>query len=642
MAGRINADDLAAVKDRSSIEDVVREHVSLRSAGPGSLKGLCPFHEEKTPSFTIRPALGVWHCFGCSEGGDVISFVQKVEHLSFAEAVERLAGKLGIQLRYDEIGPGGKGARDDGLGQGRRARLVEANRVTAEFYGAELLSGAEARAARDFMRSRGFDSAVAKQFGVGYAPKAGEALAAHLRSKGFSEDEIVTAGLAGRGRFGLFDRFRGRLVWPIRDITGDTVGFGARRLYDDDRIEAKYLNTSETPIYKKTSVLYGLDLAKKAIAKDRLAVIVEGYTDVMACHLSGVGTAVATCGTAFGAEHVKVLRRLIRDEAELAPGKVVFTFDGDAAGQKAAMRAFADDQRWAAQSYVAVAPGGQDPCDLRLSSGELAVRALVEDAVPMFEFAVRTTIRRFDLGTAEGRVSGIRAAAPIIASIRDRSLRPEYVRTVAGWLGVEVEQVASEVARAAKNPPPERPSAAPPDDLDHVEDGPAEIPPPDLRDPVVQAERQLLQCILQYPELVDGPAFVALDALAFRAPAHRAVVAAAQQLGGPQADAPLSAWVASVSAAVPDGLQPLVGELAVAGLPVQMDPVSGAPDRRYVDGLLARVIESGLQARVADAMSALRRLDSAEQPDPDRQRQVARELQLLQRELADLRARAGG
>ena len=411
------------------------EHVTLRRSG-ARLVGLCPFHDEKSPSFGINPAAGFYHCFGCGEGGDVISFVQKVEALSFSEAVERLAQKLGMELRYED-----GSARSGQEGSGRRSRLIEAHRVAQEFYADALLNLPGARPARDFMRARGFDGTVAKHFGVGFAPRGGEDLVRALRAKGFTDDELVTGGLAGRGSRGLYDRFRGRLVWPIRDITGDTVGFGARRIFDDDRIEAKYLNTSETPIYKKSTVLYGLDLAKKKIAAERTAVVVEGYTDVMACHLAGVETAVATCGTAFGSDHIKVLRRIMRDEADLAPARVIFTFDGDAAGQKAAMRAFADDQKWSSQSFVAVEASGMDPCELRQAKGDPAVLALVEDAVPMFEFAVRTTIKRFDLTTAEGRVRAATAVAPIVAAIRDQSLRPEYTREVAGLLGLEVEQV---------------------------------------------------------------------------------------------------------------------------------------------------------------------------------------------------------
>ncbi|MBD3784299.1 MAG: DNA primase, partial [Micrococcales bacterium] len=524
MPGRIRAEDITSVKERSSIEDVVRDHVTLRSAGVGSLKGLCPFHDEKTPSFTVRPAVGSYHCFGCGEGGDVISFVQKVEHLTFTEAVERLAAKVGMELRYEE----GGGPREGGVSLGKRSRLVEAHRVAEEYYTGMLLdrTRGDARTGRDFLRERGFDSAAVERFGVGFAPMDGDALTRHLLQKGFTDDEVATAGLSGRGSRGLYDRFRGRLVWPIRDTTGDTVGFGARRLFDDDRIAAKYLNTSETPIYKKAQVLYGLDLAKKAIATDRRAVVVEGYTDVMAAHLAGIEGAVATCGTSFGVDHIKILRRIMRDEADQAPARVVFTFDGDAAGQKAAMRAFGEDQRWASQSFVAVAPEGMDPCELRLARGDAAVRALVDDAAPMFEFAVRTTIARFDLETAEGRVQAMKAVAPIIASIRDTSLRPEYTRTVSGWLGVEVEQVADAVRRAPKLAAPEERDHRPAGSDDVPEPAPGEgpaLPAPDLRDPVVAVERQLLQAVIQYPAQFPDAVLETVPQDALTAPAHRAV-----------------------------------------------------------------------------------------------------------------------
>jgi DNA primase len=647
VAGRIKADDIALVKERSSIEDVVREHVTLRPAGPGSLKGLCPFHDEKTPSFNIRPVVGAWHCFGCGEGGDVISFVQKVEHLTFTEAVERLAGKLGMELHYEE----GAGPRDRGESLGRRSRLVEAHRVAAEFYLERLLDTAssEARVGRDFLRERGFDSDAARRFGVGFAPRGGEELSRHLGAKGFTEEELTLGGLSGRGSRGVYDRFRGRLVWPIRDITGDTVGFGARRLFDDDRIAAKYLNTSETPIYKKSTVLYGLDVAKKAIAGERKAVVVEGYTDVMACHLAGVEGAVATCGTAFGVDHIKVLRRIMRDERDLAPAKVVFTFDGDAAGQKAAMRAFGEDQRWASQSFVAVADGGADPCELRVEKGDDAVRHLVDDAVPMFEFAVRTTIGRFDMSTAEGRVQAMRAAAPIVQSIRDSSMRPEYVRTVAGWIGVEVEQVQAEVARAgrmaARDAKAEAAAAVARPDADVVPEpsaaeARAALPAPDLRDPVVFAERQLLQTLLQYPTLFEPADFDGIAPEAFTAPAHRAVFDGVRSVGGPQPTLSAQAWADRVAEAAPLSVRGLVAELAVAELPTRFDKATGRPERRYVDALLVRVHEVSLTRRIGDAMSAMRRMAADPHADPGQARELSTELQDLQRELASLRDRA--
>ncbi len=645
MAGRIKPEDVALVKERISIEDVISEHVTLRRAGPGSLKGLCPFHDEKTPSFTVRPAFGTWHCFGCQEGGDVLAFVQMIDHSNFQETVERLAGRAGVELHFEE---GGLRQGEDGLG--KRARLVEAHRAAAEFYQEVLLDAgrAEARAGRDFLRERGFDSAAASMFGIGYAPRSGEALAAQLASRGFSAPELITAGLVASGRRGPYDRFRGRLLWPIRDITGDTIGFGARRLFDDDRIEAKYLNTAETPIYRKASVLYGLDLAKRAIASKRQAVIVEGYTDVMACHLAGVDTAVATCGTAFGVDHIKTLRRIMRDEAGGTPARTVFTFDGDAAGQKAAMRAFEEDQRWASQSYVAVADSGIDPCELRQRSGEEAVRGLIEDAVPMFEFAVRTTIARFDLATAEGRVQAMRAVAPMVASIRDRALRPEYTRTVAGWLGVEVEQVAAEVHRA---PRPSMPTDRARTDQRRRSEPVAEeddrrgLPMPNLRDPVVDLERQFLQVLLQFPASLSVQALEELQTSTFTAPVHAmvydAALAAWRAAGGERPGAGLSAaaWVDAVAKQASSGeldLAPVVVQIVSEPLKAVSDPGAEGVDDRYVASLVNGLREVTLFRRIADATSALQRLET---DDPQRVRALAIELEARQRELAELRAR---
>jgi len=639
VAGLIKTADVQAVKERASIEDVVREHVTLRPAGTGSLKGLCPFHDEKTPSFTVRPAVGAWHCFGCGEGGDILAFVMAIDHLSFAEAVERLAGQLGMELHYEEQSGARSGGSAEGGGLGRRARLVEANRAAAEFYHRALLDSGEARVARDFLRAKGFNSAAATHFEVGYAPSSGGALAGHLRDKGFTEVELVTAGLVGRGQRGLYDRFRGRVVWPIRDITGDTVGFGARRLYDDDRIAAKYLNTAETPIYKKTSVLYGLDLAKKAMASTRQAVIVEGYTDVMACHMAGIEVAVATCGTSFGADHIKTLRRILRDEPGVAPARVVFTFDGDAAGQKAAMRAYDQDQRWASQSYVAVAPAGQDPNDLRQSAGDEAVRELVDGSVPMFDFAVRTTMKPYDLDRTEQRVDAMRAVAPIVAAIRDSTLRAEYVRSVAGWLGVDEQRFGREVAGASRSGPRATPSPQlrqPSEELDE-EVGPS-LPAPDLRDPVVAAERQLLQVAMQYPHCLVAEDVDALPVEGFRAPAHQSIWQAMRQAGGIAAAGTMSAaaWTSAVSTQAPPLVAPMVAELAVAGLPVTLDQGTGEPPLRYVDSLVDRVVDASLGQRIDTALSALQRSASDEKAT----RALSEELTQLHRERARLRARA--
>lgn len=435
MAGRIKSSDVEEVKRRTNIGDLVGDYVALKSAGIDSMKGLCPFHDERSPSFHVRPALGYFHCFGCGESGDAISFLQKMDHLSFAESVERLAARINYVLTYEE----GSARREDGP---NRARLLAANQAATAYFRTQLM-GEEAATARAFLEQRGFAIESWEQFGVGYAPRGWDGLTGHLRQQGYTNEELVQAGLVSEGQRGVYDRFRGRIVWPIRDTSGQTLGFGARKLYDDDQ-GPKYLNTPETPVYHKSRVLYGLDLAKRAISRGHRAVVVEGYTDVMACHLAGVESAVATCGTAFGTEHISILRRIMGDDSA---AEVVFTFDPDEAGQKAALRAFSEEQRFTAQTYAAIAPDGYDPADLRLNLGDEAVRELFEKKIPLFKFALSQAVDRYDLNSVEGRVSALRQAAPIVAGIKDPSLRPGYTRELAGMLGMEL----GEVQRAVKS-----------------------------------------------------------------------------------------------------------------------------------------------------------------------------------------------
>ena len=594
MAGRIRDEDVALVRERSRIDDVVREYVTLKSAGGGSLKGLCPFHDERSPSFHVTPSRGMWYCFGCGEGGDVINFVQKVDHLSFAETVEKLAEKTGVQLRYVE---GGAAINKQ---QGVRTRLVEAHKIAAAFY-AEQLTSPAAQIGREFLTARGFDAQTAEHFGVGYAPQSWDALTAHLRGKGFTDEELLAGGLVSQGNRGIYDRFRGRLVWPIRDLGGDVVGFGARKLTDDDD-GPKYLNTPETPIYKKSQVLYGIDLARKEISKNQQAVIVEGYTDVMACHLAGVTTAVATCGTAFGADHIKVLRRLLMDDDQMK-GQVVFTFDGDAAGQKAAMRAFSEDQKFVSQTFVAVESSGLDPCDLRLQQGDVAVRELVANRVPLFEFAIKSTIAAYDLDSAEGRIAALREAAPIVGKIRDGALRPEYARRLAGWLGLDVAEVNKVVGGAAPAPASASSTRA-----------------PRPVDPAFVVEREALKCALQQPATV-AEWYASVETPAFTHPravrVHEAIVAA----GGPRVERDGLAWIDAVLDACPDDdVRSLVRELAVEPLPA-MD----GHDSRYATGVIARLLEIDAGRRVDDLMGRLQRAEDAAE-----QERLGQELQALQ------------
>ncbi|MFM7452179.1 MAG: DNA primase, partial [Actinomycetota bacterium] len=500
MSGRIRDTDVSYVRDHSPIDEVVGDYVQLKSAGGGQKKGLCPFHDEKSPSFHVTPARGYFHCFGCQEGGDVIAFVMKIDHLSFTETIERLASRIGYQLTYEQSSGGSKAPTV------QRSRLLEANSQASLFY-QEQLQLPTASHARELLINRGFDKTASQSFEIGYAPDQWDALSKFLLGKGFSAEELLLAGLTKEGTKGAIDRFRNRLIWPIRDISGDLVGFGARKLASDEEDTGpKYLNTPETSIYKKSQILYGLDKAKKEIAKKRQVVIVEGYTDVMAAHLAGIPTAVATCGTAFGDEHIRILRRLLMDD-DAFRGEVIFTFDGDAAGQKAALRAFGDDQKFVTQTFVAVEPSGLDPSDLRQEMGDAALRDLLARRVPLFEFAIKSSIKQFDLGNADGRVQALNAAAPLIGKIRDASLRPEYARSLAGWLGMEVEVV---MAAVKKN------TSTKPASIDAALAG--EQWRPDPSEPRLILEREVLKVRLQMPALVRN--WLDLEKNAFSHPAY--------------------------------------------------------------------------------------------------------------------------
>ncbi|MEW2352836.1 DNA primase [Spirillospora sp. NPDC029432] len=622
MAGRIRNEDIALVRERSPIDDVIGEYLQLRNAGGGNLKGLCPFHDEKSPSFNVTPSRGLFYCFGCAAGGDVIKFVQEIDHLSFSEAVERLAVKAGVQLRYEDTG--GYTPRQD---SGQRARLLEAHRAAAEFY-AERLRSPDGVIGRKFLSERGFEAADAERFGVGFAPREWEGLVRHLRGRGFADREMIAGGLAKEGRRGPMDRFRGRLIWPIRDLSGDVIGFGARRLYEDDD-GPKYLNTPESPLFHKGSVLYGADLAKKEIARRRQAVVVEGYTDVMACHLSGVPTAIATCGTSFGDDHIKILRRLLMDQDEFR-GEVIFTFDGDSAGQKAALRAFADEQKFVTQTFVAVQPDGLDPCDLRIRQGEAAVRDLVASRLPLFEFAIRSAIEQHDLDTAEGRLGALDAAAPVVAAIKDRALRQMYAVSLDRWLGIMDEQfvlrrVRELAARRAgtgrqgangQNGRQGQPGGPQGRGQGQGQNGPgpadaaAERPAFDPGDPEVRRERELLKLAVQRPALL-GPEFDEVPAEAFIAPPHAAVRAVIGSAGGVAAAGGAQEWVAALLELAPnDQVKGLVTQLGVEQVHSAQES-----DDRYAAELLARIQERQLTRLIADAKSKLGRLNPVEQAE---------------------------
>lgn len=580
MPGRIRSSDIEEVKSRTNIVDVVSDHVALKSAGVDSLKGLCPFHDERSPSFHVRPSLGYYHCFGCGESGDAIAFLQKINHFSFTEAVERLAERVGYVLTYEEGGRAREGEN--------RTRLLQANTDAARYF-VDQLSSSEAEPARQFLMERRFDSESAAHFGVGYAPKGWSNLTDHLKAKGYTEKELLAAGLLSQSDRGIYDRFRGRLIWPIRDTSGQTIGFGARKLFEDDP-GPKYLNTPETPVYHKSNVLYGLDLAKREISRSKRVVVVEGYTDVMACHLAGVTTAVATCGTAFGADHISVLRRIMGDDS--GGGEVIFTFDADEAGHKAAMRAFADERRFSAQTFVAEAPQGLDPCDLRLAEGDAAVAAMVEHKMPLFEFALRRAIAPFSTATVEGRASALRAAAPIVAGIRDAALRPGYVRELSRLLGVDLSEVQHAVRSAAgakqrstaEPARPHEPAAAQAQDTpEHTHRIATLSSLPNT--PSTWLERDALMAMLQQPDALSETLMAQASTALVHEPSLRVVRdAIASQLPAEHG----AAWVERVIANTPDPFADLVRELAIAPLPQRNPELVPAYARDIVVSLLER------------------------------------------------------
>ena len=627
---RIAQADVDEVKARTNIADIVGERVALKSAGVGSLKGLCPFHDERSPSFHVRPQVGYYHCFGCGESGDVYSFLRAMDHLSFTESVERLAARIGYTLHYED---GGAAPETSG-----RTRLYQANTAAAEWFRSQLASP-EAETARRFLGERGFDAGAAAHFGVGYAPKGWNGVRDALKSQGFTDEELLAAGLLSQGQRGVYDRFRGRVVWPIRDVTGQTIGFGARRLYDDDK-GPKYLNTPETPIYKKAQVLYGLDLAKKDISRSHRVVVVEGYTDVMACHLAGVGSAIATCGTAFGADHMRVVGRIVGTDVS---GEVVFTFDPDAAGQKAAVRAFAEARTSGLQSYVAVGPEGLDPCDLRLNRGDGAVRSMIETKSPLFEFVIDQRIAGHDLASVEGRVAALTAAAPIVAEIKDTGIRGRYEHVLARRLGEDLREVHREVQRAAARASRTDAGAAAGGAAPGAgtsahgaasADGGSGEAAPEIRATIAALprtadaalERDALMGVLQYGHLIDAADLDAALALPMQVPSLDAV---RQSIQG-QPDRTRIGWASTAVESVREPYRSLGVELLTAAFPALTEEEATASTRALAQRLRIRALDR----EKTELLGAIQRLP-AESEEGRAVRVALRDLDARRRSLAE-------
>lgn len=616
MAKRIPQSDIDEVLSRVSIVDVVGDYVALKASGNGEFKGLCPFHGEKSPSFGVSATKNLWHCFGCGEGGNLFQFLNRIDSLNFVEAVEKLAARVGYTLHYEE---GGQASPDIAI----RARVLEANSEAAKFFAARL-ADAEAEPGRQFLQSRGFDQAAATHFSVGWAPKGWSALTDHLKSLGFSEDELVIAALASKKEKGAYDRFRGRLIWPIKDSTNAVIGFGARKIFEDDQ-GPKYLNTSQTPVYHKSQVLYGIDLAKREISKSQQVVVVEGYTDVMACHLAGITTAVATCGTAFGDEHIRVLNRILVSDSS-KPAEVIFNFDPDEAGQKAAMRAFASAQKFNALTYIAIGPEGLDPCDLRKERGNEAIIQMISAKRPLVEFAIERSIAKFDLATREGQIAAVRAAAPIVAEIQDSILRSSYEKHLSELTLVDrasVNQIITDISKKVRR--------------DQVVGSSAEVtmapttteglPPINLNDPVERRERWLLEVIAQLPDSIEPDTARRIFRSYFSAPRHAAIAKVVLASFG-QAN-----LTESVSSALPADLASLWREITLTALPV----IGDADKRAYATGVVQGALLQTVEFEKQFLIQALGQAQAAKKEQEAEQ--IAKKLVELDSELQTLRAK---
>lgn len=615
MAKRIPQSDIDEVLSRVSIVEVVGDYVALKASGNGEYKGLCPFHGEKSASFGVSATKNVWHCFGCGEGGNLFQFLNRIDSLNFVEAVEKLAARVGYQLHYEE---GGQASPELAI----RARVLEANAAAAKFF-ASRLADEEAEPGREFLQGRGFDKAAAEHFGVGWAPKGWSALSDHLKTLGFTEEELLVAALASKKEKGCYDRFRGRLIWPIKDSTNAVIGFGARKIFEDDQ-GPKYLNTSETPVYHKSNVLYGIDLAKREISKSQQVVVVEGYTDVMACHLAGITTAVATCGTAFGDDHIKVLNRiLVTDDQK--PAEVIFNFDPDEAGQKAAMRAFASAQKFNALTYIAIGPDGLDPCDLRQQRGDAAIVAMLDAKRPLVEFAIERAIRSFDLATREGQVAAVRAAAPIVAEITDPILRSEYEKHLSELTLIDrqaVNQMVSDLAKGVRRanvvpvsrPNPETPPAV------------TGYPLVNLSDPINRRERWLLEVVAQLPQYCDRAVIQRIFRTYFSAPRHLAISKPLLDYFG-QTDCQNQ-----VSNALDAQLAGTWREILMARLPIVDESGKEEYARGVISGALIQTVEFEKQFLI-QALSQSQAAGRTEEAN-----QIAKKLVELDKELVTLRA----
>jgi DNA primase len=599
LAGRIKQEDLEAVRERTDMVKLVSGYLTLKKAGHDSFVGLCPFHTEKTPSFSVSPSKQVYYCFGCGAGGDAIRFLREVEHVEFAEAVERLAKEAGVVLRYEGDSPAERRAA------GRRNALHRANEEAFALYHRMLLEGREGEEARRYLESREIDRDTWIAFGIGYAPRYADFLLRRI-ARTYSPEILLEAGLVAKDQEGnVRDRFRGRITFPVHDLSGRAVGIGARVLPGERRGEGslerdegpKYLNSPETPIYKKAEVLYNLHRAKGAVAKSGEIVIVEGYTDVIALVHAGVETTVATCGTALGEGHFRLASRFAQ--------RMVLAFDSDEAGARAAERAYAFLEQFPVQPVVLILPEGLDPADFVRRRGGAAFRELADRAEPLVEYMLRRTVGRHDLSSVEGQTAAVAAALPILQGLGEPVRQAEYAHRLAELAGVSEASVVLALERAMAGRP-------------------AEVSPAIKRASVHEkVEREMLRLLARDPE-VFAAISPRLDDEHFQSGGNRKLFAILATAKG------------DVRAIVADS-QDDKEVRAMSAL--ALEPLDGEQTLEYAEEVWSRLQEFTLRRRSAQLRQHLQKLNPTTQPEEyDR---LFQELITIDGELRRLKERRG-
>lgn len=441
----ISKKSIDEVKSRVIISDIVNKYVTLKSAGADRDKGLCPFHNEKTPSFTVSNSRASYKCFGCQESGDVYNFVEKIMGLSFKESVEYVASLTGITLEYEQNSSKEYVEKNKIWGdKNETLEIYKMNEYAMELYEKNMFKK-EAKLAIDLLKERNFTGQNCVDYSIGYSLNSWDDITRNLAKKGWTTEQIVASGLGVVNKQGnVNDFFRNRLMFPIRDLSGRVVGFGGRQLEEDPNYKsAKFVNTGLTKVYSKSKILYGIDKARKEIAKNKQVIVVEGYMDVMAMNLSGFQETVAPCGTAFTNEQLMILRRLLGGENEYE-GKIIFVFDGDGAGLEAAEKAFKVAKDYVSCCYVAIPKDEMDPCDIRLKYGKNAVEELVHNKIPILEFILKKNIEKYNLTLLEGKNLAIKETNRILNEIKDDFLKDEYKKKVSSWLKIDEEYIKTD------------------------------------------------------------------------------------------------------------------------------------------------------------------------------------------------------